>query len=93
MPELINKKDLVERFAEQFDTTKKDATVQIQYLLDEITAELQKGNSVDLSGFGRFVMKVKPAREGYNPATRTKITVAEKKTVSFRPAKALKESL
>ena len=55
--------------------------------------ELEKGNSVDLSGFGKFVVKEKAAHDGINPATKTKITIAAKKAVAFRPAKALKETV
>ncbi len=93
MSETFNKKDLVEKLAEQFDLTKKDAGTQLQFILDEITSQLEKGNNVDLSGFGKFTVKVKPEHEGYNPAAQTKIVIPEKKTVSFRPAKALKETV
>ena len=57
------------------------------------TSELEKGNTVDLSGFGKFVVKEKAAHEGINPATMEKITIAAKKAVAFKPAKALKENV
>ena len=93
MSEVFNKSDLVERFAEEFSVTKKDATVMVQYMLDQAADELGKGNSVDLFGFGKFSVKVKPEHEGYNPAAKEKITIPEKKSVTFKPAKALKERL
>ena len=93
MNNTLNKKDLAERLAEKFDLTKKAAGEQIQFLLDEVSAELKDGNNVDLSGFGKFVVKTKAAHEGINPATMEKITIAAKKAVAFKPAKALKENV
>ncbi len=93
MNNTLNKKDLAERLAEKFDLTKKAAGEQIQFLLDEVSAELKDGNNVDLSGFGKFVVKTKEAHEGINPATMEKITIAAKKSVGFKAAKALKDKV
>ena len=93
MAEVFNKKDLAERLADEFELTKKAAGEEVQFLPDTVIAELEKGNSVDLSGFGKFVVKEKAAHDGINPATKTKITIAAKKAVAFRPAKALKETV
>ncbi|MBR0474430.1 MAG: HU family DNA-binding protein [Erysipelotrichaceae bacterium] len=93
MAEVLNKKELAEKLADEFELTKKAAGEQIQFLLDVVTSELEKGNTVDLSGFGKFVVKEKAAHEGINPATMEKITIAAKKAVAFKPAKALKENV
>lgn len=93
MAEAFNKKDLAEKLADEFELTKKKAGEEVQFLLDTVLEELEKGNSVDLSGFGKFVVKVKAAHEGINPATKTKINIAAKKAVAFKPAKALKEKV
>ena len=61
--------------------------------MDEITAQLVKGNSVDLSGFGKFSVKERKGHDGINPATLEKITVEDKKAVSFKAAKGLKEKV
>ena len=93
MTKVLNKKELAEKLADEFELTKKAAGEQIQFLLDVVTSELEKGNTVDLSGFGKFVVKEKAAHEGINPATMEKITIAAKKAVAFKPAKALKENV
>ena len=93
MAEVLNKKELAEKLADEFELTKKAAGEQIQFLLDVVTSELEKGNTVDLSGFGKFVVKEKAAHEGINPATMEKITIAATKAVAFKPAKALKENV
>ena len=91
MAEVLNKKELAEKLADEFELTKKAAGEEVQFLLDVIAKELEKGNTVDLSGFGKFVVKEKASHEGINPATMEKITIAAKKAVAFKPAKALKE--
>ena len=81
MKKSLNKKELADLLAEEFDITKKAALEEVQFLLDEITAQLVKGNSVDLSGFGKFSVKER------------KVTVEAKKAVSFKAAKGLKEKV
>lgn len=45
------------------------------------------------SGFGVFRMRSRNARKGRNPRTGEIITIKPSKTVGFRPALALKQSL
>ena len=93
MEEVLNKKELADRLAEKFDHTKKAANEEVQFILDEITNELSKGNTVDLSGFGKFTVKFKPAHTGINPSTKEKILIEDSKTVSFKASKALRNSV
>lgn len=58
-----------------------------------IVAAAAKGDEVSLTGFGKFKIKVKPAREGRNPATGETIQIAASKTLTFVPAKAVKDIL
>lgn len=46
-----------------------------------------------IPGFGKFKVKASPEREGRNPATGEKMTVAASKKLTFAPAKALKDAL
>lgn len=91
MTEVLNKKVLAEKLADQFDITKKLAAEEVQFLLDEVCKQLEKGGNVELNHFGKFTVKEKAARSAFNPLTREKVEVAAKKVVSFTPAAALKE--
>ncbi len=93
MSESINKKALAEIVADRLDITKKHANEIIDIVFDEITEVLINGGKVDISGFGRFSVKVRNQRTGYNPVTKEAITVPSSKSPAFRPAKALKESV
>ena len=93
MANKITKKELAEALVEKYGYTKKEANEVVSFLFDEIAANLQKGLVTDISGFGKFVVKVRKPRTGINPATGEQITIAESKVPGFRPAKALKEAV
>ena len=62
MSEILNKKALVEVVAEKLEMTKKDATVAVETVFDEIAKTLSEGGKVDISGFGKFEISERPAR-------------------------------
>ncbi|WP_028586692.1 HU family DNA-binding protein [Desulfocurvus vexinensis] len=55
-----------------------------------ITQELQRGGEVMLTGFGKFSVATRPARQGRNPKTGEPISIPASRTVRFAPAKGLK---
>lgn len=93
MIESLNKKALAEALATKLDLTKKQSTEFIEAFLEEVSTGLKNGAKVDLSGFGKFEVKERPAREGYNPQTKQKTPIPASKKVAFKPAKALKDSV
>lgn len=93
MSEILNKKALAEIVAEKLDMTKKDATAAIDAVCATVADELSKGNKIDISGFGKFEVKERAARQGINPATKEAIQIPASKVPAFKAAKALKESV
>ncbi len=91
MSETKNKKALAETLATSLDITKKSALEIIELVFDDIKDTLGKGGEVDIAGFGKFEVKVRKEREGINPSTKEKITIAASKSPSFKASKALKE--
>ena len=89
----VTKKDLAEIVVAKVDCTKKDANEVINAIFDEITKTIKKGDVVDVSGFGKFVLKQRKARTGINPSTGEKIAIKATKAPGFRAAKALKEAV
>ena len=85
------KKDLAEALVEKYGYTKKEANEVVTTLFEEIAANLAKGDTTDISGFGKFVVKTRKERVGINPATGAKIKIEASKAPAFKPAKALKE--
>lgn len=89
----IVKKDIAEKLAEQFDITKKLATAEVDFIVDEIVEQLKSGNTVSLKNLGKFEVKTRKSREGINPANQERISIEEKKAIRFKPASTLKEEL
>ena len=89
----MNKTELIAAAAEQTGMTKKDTERVINAALDAITAELAKGNKVQLSGFGSFETKDREARVGRNPHTRESIEIPATRVPSFKASKALKDTV
>ncbi len=88
-----SKKDIVERVAENCGLTKKAAETVVTEVFDEIIDTLKDGGEISISGFGKFEVKERAAREGINPATKEKIQIAASKAVGFKASKTLKEAV
>ncbi|MBI2439035.1 MAG: HU family DNA-binding protein [Candidatus Moranbacteria bacterium] len=89
----VNKDTLVHAIVEKTELSKKDVEAVIECMVDEITAELRKGNKVTLTGFGTFKVSNRAAREGINPQTKAKITIPAMTVPKFTAGKTLKEAV
>jgi DNA-binding protein HU-beta len=89
----VNKSELIDAVAESADLPKAAAARAIDAMTDAITGALKKGDSVALVGFGSFNVKNRAARTGRNPQTGAPINIAAAKVPSFKPGKALKDTV
>lgn len=89
----MNKTELVEKIAAQAGLTKVDAKKALDATVDAIKAALKAGDKVQLVGFGTFAVKEQPARQGINPATKQKITIAAKKVAKFKAGAELADAV
>lgn len=90
---VLTKKDIIGNISEKIGLTKKEATTVIEDIFEIMRDDLAKGNSVKISGFGKWVVLDKKARIGRNPKTGEKITIDARKVTSFRPSEILKKEL
>ena len=88
----MNKNELVRAIANDAGITLKDAATALDSVVAAITEGLKNGEKVQISGFGTFELKSKPAREGINPKTGEKIKIAASKIPAFKFGKAYKDS-
>ncbi|MDO4379236.1 MAG: HU family DNA-binding protein [Erysipelotrichia bacterium] len=91
--EKLTKKQIVDAIAEDSNATKKEITAIVDSTLSQISNALSEGKEVDLTGFGKFSISERQARQGINPLTKEKIEIAASKSVKFKVAKALKEAV
>lgn len=89
----MNKVELINAVANKTGLKKKEAEVAVSAVFDAITEALTNDDKVQVVGFGTFKVKAKEAREGRNPKTGEKITIAASKTPVFTAGKALKDQI
>ena len=88
----MNKNELVRAIANKSRITLKAAEQALDGVIGAITDALKDGEKVQISGFGTFELKQKPARDGINPKTQEKIKIAATKVPNFKFGKAYKDS-
>ena len=89
----MNKTELVASVAEKAGLTKKDSEKAVNAVLAAVSESLQKGEKVQLVGFGTFDVKTRAARTGLNPRTKETIQIPEAKVPSFKAGSALKDAV
>ena len=89
----MNKTELVEKIAAGAGLTKTEAKKALDTTVAAIKEALVAGDKIALVGFGTFSVSERPAREGINPATKAKITIAAKKVAKFKAGAELTEAI
>ncbi len=89
----MNKTELIDAVAEKSGLTKADSKKAVDAITAAITGALKSGDKVALVGFGTFSVKENPAREGINPLTKKKITIAAKKVAKFKAGSELNKAV
>ncbi|HEY9542280.1 HU family DNA-binding protein [Prevotella sp.] len=89
----MNKTELVEKIAANANLSKADAKKALDATVAAIKDALVAGDKIQLVGFGTFSVNERPAREGINPATKAKITIAAKKVAKFKAGAELADAV
>lgn len=89
----MNKTELIAAVAEKAGLSKKDADAAVSAVFDAVTAELAKGEKVQLIGFGTFEVRERAAKTGRNPRTGEKMTIPASKVPAFKAGAALKNAV
>ncbi|NOQ45281.1 MAG: integration host factor subunit beta [Desulfobulbaceae bacterium] len=87
----MNKSELIETLAEEIKVPIREAASIVNTIIDTMTDTLAKGESIEIRGFGSFVVKEYGSYTGRNPKTGEKIKVAPKKLPFFKVGKDLRE--
>lgn len=89
----MNRQELINKVSGKADISKTAANKAIEAMLEGIKEALEKGESLQLTGYGTFKTKVRAARTGVNPQSGKKIQIPEKKVPAFVPGKLLREAV
>ena len=87
----MTKAELVEDVARAAELTKKDAERLVELVFESIIETLNRGEKIELRGFGSFRVRERGARRGRNPKTGDPVDIPAKRVPYFKPGKELKE--
>ena len=91
--EQVTKQEFVDQVADRAGLSKKDAAGAVDAFLDTVEDALKRGSEVSFSGFGKFSVSDRAAREGRNPATGERIQIAASRVPRFTAGAGLKKSV
>lgn len=89
----MNKQQFIAALSDATNTTKADATRNLDATLQIITDTLASGDDVQFIGFGKFTPVARAARKGTNPSTGNSIDIPASKSVSFKVGAKLKSAV
>ena len=89
----MTKSEFVDQVASESGLGKGEATKAVDAFLDVITETLKRGGEVSFTGFGKFSVADRGARQGVNPQTGEKIQIAASKVPRFSAGSALKNAV
>jgi DNA-binding protein HU-beta len=87
----LNKTQFIDAVAARLKADHKSTAALLDAILDEVYANVVKGEKVILTGFGAFERRDRAARIGRNPATGAKVRVKKTSVPAFRPGTEFKE--
>ena len=89
----MTKAQLIDEVARVADLSRKHAELIIDIFFQSIVNALERGEKIELRGFGSFRIRQRNARQGRNPKTGETVSVPAKRIPYFKPGRELKELL
>ncbi|MDA0712900.1 MAG: integration host factor subunit alpha [bacterium] len=86
----LTKADIVDSVHNKIGFSKKDSSEIVENIFEIIKSTLEKGETVKLSGFGKFEVRSKKSRRGRNPQTGEEMEITARRVLSFRPSQILR---
>ena len=89
----MTKSDFVDKVASESGLSKKDAGTAVDAVISTIEGALKGGEEVSFTGFGKFHVANRGAREGRNPRTGDTMTIPASKVPRFTAGSGLKKAV
>lgn len=89
----MTKNDLAKAVAGKTGLSQTAASEALGAVLESIESELSQGGEVTITGFGRFSVKERGARQGVNPATGQRISIPATTAPKFTAGARLKDAV
>lgn len=85
------KADIIDVVHEKIGFSRREAAEVVEAALEVLKEALQKGQRVQIVGFGSFMVRQKKERVGRNPKTGEEIVIAPRRVMTFKPSKILRD--
>lgn len=89
----MTKSEFVDRVASRQSLSKKDAESAVDAVINGIQEALERGQEVSFTGFGKFHVAERGARQGRNPRTGESIQIAASRVPRFTAGAKLKQAV
>jgi integration host factor subunit alpha len=89
----LTKDDIINRLAADCELPKAKSREIVESLLETLKDQLQRGEEIMISGFGKFEVKNKAPRRGRNPQTGEAITLDARKVLTFKISGVLRDKI
>ncbi|MGI8845535.1 MAG: HU family DNA-binding protein [Thermoleophilaceae bacterium] len=89
----VTKSEFVDQVASESGLSKSDAGEAVDAVLTVVEGTLKRGGEISFTGFGKFSVAERGARQGVNPQTGEKIQIAASKVPRFSAGSALKKAV
>lgn len=85
------KTELIKSISEKSNLTKKDAEAALKGFIESVEEAVERGDKVQLIGFGIFEARNRAERKGRNPRSKEEITIPASTVPIFKAGKEFKE--
>ena len=89
----INRVDLSDAVYKKARLSRTESATLVELVLQEITACLERGETVKLSSFGPFIVRKKRQRTGRNPKTGEAVPISARRVLVFKASEILKQRI
>jgi len=88
----MTRSELIAQITSRYpEITTRDAELAVKAILDAMSTALEKGDRIEIRGFGSFALNYRPPRQGRNPKTGETAPVPAKGVPHFKAGKALRD--
>lgn len=89
----MNKAQIIQNIAISMGVSKASVERTVNAFLAEVKKGVKREKSVQLVGFGSFMVRTRKARMGRNPKTGERLKIKASRTVGFKAGRPFKASL
>ena len=84
------KADIINKVAEEAKITKVKAVDAVEAVFEAMKTAMQRGERIELRGFGVFQVKPRKRGIGRNPRTGKEVRIPPGRTIRFKPGKEIR---